>query len=72
MKTKFYFETLIVKWIKWTRMVKKRHKEFIDVVPIISSQNSTWIMGSRIYGGGRIQISLSSPTVIDPLAQDPG
>ena len=29
-------------------------------------------MGSRIYGEGRTQIPLSSPTTIDPLAQDPG
>ena len=29
-------------------------------------------MGSRIYEEGRTQIPLSSPTTIDPLAQDPG
>ena len=31
-----------------------------------------WIMGSRIYGKGRTQTPLTSPTTIDPLAQDPG
>ena len=31
-----------------------------------------WIMGSRIHGKGRTQIPLTSPTAIDPLAQDPG
>ena len=38
----------------------------IDVVPIMLCQNSSWKMGSRIYGEGRTQILL-----IDPLAQDP-
>ena len=32
-------------------------------------QNSSWIMGLRIYEEGRTQISLNSPTTIDPLAQ---
>ena len=30
-------------------------------------QNSSWIMGLRIYGEGRIQIPLSSPATIGPL-----
>ena len=47
-------ETLIVIWIKWTGMVKIKRKDFIDAVPIIPCQNSSWIMGLRIYGEGRI------------------
>ena len=49
-----------------------KHNEFIDVVPIMPCQNSSCIMGSRIYGERKNQIPLSSPTTIDPLAQDPG
>ena len=45
-------------------------QKFIDVVPIMHRQNSSWIMDSRIYEEGRTKISLSSPTMIDPLAQD--
>ena len=67
MKTKFN-----CKWIKWTDMVKTKRKDFIDVVPIMTCQNSSWIIGSRIYGEGTTQIPLISPTTIDPLAQDPG
>ena len=33
---------------------------------------SKLIMECRIYGGGRSRILLSSPTMIDPQAQDPG
>ena len=47
-------------------------QKFIDVVPIMHRQNSSWIMDSRIYEEGRTKISLSSPTMIDPLAQDKG
>ena len=32
--------------------------------------NSSWIMEWRIYGEGRNQILLSSPTTVDLLAQD--
>ena len=39
---------------------------------ILPCQNSLRIMGSRIYGEGKTQISLSLPTTVDPLAQDPG
>ena len=53
-------------------MMKIKHKDFIDVVPIMLCLNTSWIMRSRIYGKGRIQIPLSSYTTIDPLAQDPG
>ena len=70
-KTKYYLETLIVLWIKWTGMVEIKHKEFIDVVPIIPCQNTSGILSSRIYGEGRTQICLSSTATLDPLAQDP-
>ena len=39
MKTR-YLETLIDLWIKWTGMVEINHKDFIDVVLIMSCQNS--------------------------------
>ena len=39
---------------------------------IMPSQNSSWKVGSRIYGKWRNQIPLGSPTTIDALAQDPG
>ena len=70
-ETKQYLQTLIVLWIKWTGMVEIKHKDFIDIVPIMSCQNSPWIMRSGIYREGRAQIPLSSPTTIDPLAPDP-
>ena len=41
-----------------------------DAILVMPCQNSLWIMGLRIYGEGRIQIPLSSPASIDPLAQD--
>ena len=53
-------------------MVEIKHKDFIDVVPITPCKNLLWIMGSKIYGEGRSEIPLSSPTTIDPPAQDPG
>ena len=58
--------------VKWTRMMEIKHKEFIDVVPIMLYQNWLWIMGLRIYGEGGTQIPLSSPATIDPLVQDSG
>ena len=64
-------ETLIVLWIKWTETLEIKHKDSIDV-PIMPCQNSSWIMGSRIYEERRTQIPLSSPAGIDPLAKDPG
>ena len=72
MKTKEYLEILIRLFIKLTGMVEINHKEFIDVVPVILYQNSSWIMGSNIYGEGRTQIPLSLPTMINHLAQDTG
>ena len=58
--------------MKRTEMVEIKHKDFIDVFPIILCQKSSWIIDLRIYGEGRTQIPLGSPTTIDPLAQDPG
>ena len=57
---------------KWTGMKEIKHRNFIDVIQILPCLNSSWIMGWRIYGGGRTQILLSSPTIVDSLAQDPG
>ena len=67
-----YLEILIVLWIKWKGMVEIKHKDFIDVVPIMPCHNSSWIMSWRFYGEKKTQIPLSSPTTINPLAQDPG
>ena len=36
----------------------------IVATPVIPCQNSSWIMGLRIYGEGRTQILLSSPATI--------
>ena len=45
---------------------------FIDVASIMPCQNSSWIMGSRIYGEGGTKIPPVSTATIDLLAQDPG
>ena len=55
MKTNYYLETLIVLWIKWIGMVEIKHKDFIDFVPIMSCQNSLYLMGSTISREGRTQ-----------------
>ena len=47
----------------------KTKKNFIGAAPVMPRQNSWWIMGLRIYGEGRTQISLSSPATIGPLAR---
>ena len=52
---------------KETEMVKIKHKEFEGAVLIMPCQNSSWIMGLRIYGEGRTQIPLSSPATIGLL-----
>ena len=39
-------------------------------ISIMPCQNSSWIMDWRIYGEGRTQIPLSSPTTIVLLAQE--
>ena len=53
-------------------MVKIKHKDFIDAVPIIPCQNSSWIMGLRIYGEGRTDrvytdIKIAKNTKINPI-----
>ena len=48
-------------------MVKIKHRTFIGAAPVIPCQNSSSIMGLRIYGKGRTLILLSSPAVIGPL-----
>ena len=48
---------------------EKKQKDFIGVTPVMPCQNSSWIMGLRIYGEGRTQIPLSSPATIGPLAR---
>ena len=37
-------------------MVEIKHEDVIDVDPIMSCQNSSLIMGSRIYGEEKTQI----------------
>ena len=49
--------------------VKIKHKDFIGAAPIMSCQNSSWIVGMTIYGEGRTKIHLSSPAMIGPLAR---
>ena len=45
------------------------NKKFICAVPVMPYQNSSWIMGLRIYGEGRNQIPLSSLATIGLLAR---
>ena len=47
-KNKIIIGDFIVLWIKWTGIVKMKHKYFIDAVPIMSCKNSSWRMGLRI------------------------
>ena len=54
-------------WIKWTGIAKIKHEDFIGDVPIIPCQNSSCIMGLRIYGEGITQVLLSLPATIGPL-----
>ena len=37
-------------------MMEIKRKDFADLLPVMPSQTSLWIMGSRIYGEGRTQI----------------
>ena len=69
MKTK-YLKILIVLWIKWTGMVKIKHKDLIGAAPVMPCQNALWIASLRIYREGRTQIPLSSPATIGPLARN--
>ena len=48
---------------------ENENKYFTDAVPIMPYQNSSLIMGLRIYREGITQISLSSPATIGPLAR---
>ena len=57
---------------KMDRLDETKHKEFIDVVPVISCKNSLWIIGSIIYAEGRMQTPGSLTATINPLVQDPG
>ena len=68
-ENKIYLKTLIVLWIKWTEMMKIKQKDFIGAAPVMSCQNSSRIMGLRIYGEGRTQIPLSSSATTCPLAR---
>ena len=45
-----------------------RNGEKTGAAPVMPCQNSSLIMGLRIYGEGRTQIPLSSPATIGPLA----
>ena len=56
-------------WIKWTGMVKIKHKDLIGAAPVMPCQNSSWITNLRIYGEGRTQVPLSSSAMIGPLAR---
>ena len=52
-------------------MVKTKHKDYINLVPTMPCENSSWIMGLKIYGEGRTQIpSLPAPTGPLPRIQD--
>ena len=55
--------------VKWTGMVKIKHKDLIGTAPVMPCQNSSWIPSLRIYGEGRTQIPLSSTAAIGPLAR---
>ena len=44
-----------------------KHKCFIGDLPIMLCENSSWIMGLRIFGEGITQIPPSSPATIGPL-----
>ena len=48
-------------------MMKVKHKDFIDAVPIFLCQNPSWMMGLRIYGEEGTQILLNLPATIGPL-----
>ena len=53
-------------------MVKIKHKDFIGAATIIPCQNSSWIMGLRIYVEKRTQTPLSSLATIGPLPRIQG
>ena len=47
-----------------------KHKDLIDVVPIMPCQNSLSIMSSKIYGEGRTHIPLCSTPTMHSRIQD--
>ena len=49
-------------------MLKIKQEYFIGAAPVMSCQNSLWIMGLRICVEGRTQITRSSAAAIGPLA----
>ena len=51
-------------------MVQMKHKDLIDVVPIMPCQNSLSIMSSKIYGEGRTHIPLCSTPTMHSRIQD--
>ena len=50
----------------------KTQRLCINMVLMMSCENFSCKIGSRIYGEGKNQIPLSSTTTSNPLAQDPG
>ena len=57
---------------KMDRDGENKTQDFIDAVPIIPCQNSSWIMGLRIYGEGRTDrvytdIKIVKNTKINPI-----
>ena len=51
-ENKIIFGDFNVLWIKWTWILKIKHKDVIDDVLIMPCVNSSGIMGLRIYGQG--------------------
>ena len=68
-KNKIILEDFNCTMNKMVRMVKIKHRDFISAAPVMPCQNSSPIMGLRIYGEGRTLILLSSPAAIGPLAR---
>ena len=59
-------------WLNSARMVKIKQNNFIDAVPIMPRQNPLWIVGLKIYGEGRTQIPLRSPSTLGHIARMQG
>ena len=68
-ENKILLEDFSCAMVKWTGMVKIKHKYLAGTASVMPCQNSSWIPSLRIYGEGRTQIPLSSPTTIGPLAR---
>ena len=43
MKTKLYLVALILLWVKWIRIVEKKHKDFTDVALKVQDTGFTMI-----------------------------